>query len=1209
MTELADYLERLGLEQYVDAFISEGFDTLETLLDIQETDLSKLQRAIAEHRGVPFERIVAATSYESSPDGTRVTDAAQTSSTGSVSGASTSAETKRKYRRHPKPDEHAPERPPSAYVIFSNKVREEVKDQALSFTQIAKLVGERWQKLDTAGKEPYEAQANASKERYNIQFSTYKKTDAYKEYGQYLAEFKAKHGALGDQKRPRLEPESSGGSLSAKSAELQPDSVLLGHEGRSSHSDDSPTVRRDSDPLVRAASLSLNTPRSATPPLLPPPVGVGFSDSTGDGLRRFQLLPLQNTASGFGAQTSSGGAGSSAFGQVMPSSATLEGSWRGRIFDQQRGYAEPAKAMQPPSLPTSGFSSGSSLLLPPLTTPDRSDPQRTLPLPPIVMPAFSSLVAASLLASLALAKPVPQGTSTRKGFTINQSVAKPYKPGVVALAQVYNKYNKAVPEHVATAAASASSGEATATPEEYDEEYLVSVSVGGQDLNLDFDTGSADLWVFSSELSSSERSGHSYYTPSKSSTSSEESGETWSISYGDGSGASGNVYADTVIVGGVTVTSQAVEAATSISTQFQEDEDNDGLLGLAFSSINTVSPNPATTFFQTAIDQGVLAENVFTVDLKKGEPGTYDFGYIDSDKYTGDITYTAVDDSDGFWSFTSSGYGIGSGSFKSTSSSGIADTGTTLLLLDDKVVSAYYAEVDGAEDSSSEGGWVFSCDASLPDFIVGIGSARFTIPGTYINYAPVDSSGETCYGGIQSDSGIGFAIYGDIFLKAVFVVFDNDNLQLGVASNSTTTIEPLDAKNDGDRPLYGAPAITNGRRLSLTSSKADDVDEEVVRHNSATAPRKAQKRQVPAPPSHQAPLSSGRRAGAGWEKSAIRWAPLNVPLQRRLQMLAVLWHSMSIPLFLSSFLLLCSIPLAWPIVVPYLIYTFVFSDAHSNGSLSRRSDFLRRSSVWSAFASYFPIRLHRTTELEATRKYIFGYHPHGIISHGAFASFATEALGFAELFPGITNSLLTLESNFRIPFYREYILGLGISSVSRESIENILSKGGVNGEGMGRAVTIVVGGARESLDAKPGQMRLVLNSRKGFVKLAIRTGADLVPVLSFGENDLYDQVDSVKHPYIHKFQMLVKKAMGFTVPLFHARGIFNYDVGLMPYRHGVNVVVGKPIPVVQQGGKDGKVEQAYLDQLHAEYVQELRRLWDEYKDAFAPDREGELEII
>lgn len=35
------------------------------------------------------------------------------------------------------------------------------------------------------------------------------------------------------------------------------------------------------------------------------------------------------------------------------------------------------------------------------------------------------------------------------------------------------------------------------------------------------------------------------------------------------------------------VSGQAVELASKISAQFQQDENNDGLLGLAFSSINT----------------------------------------------------------------------------------------------------------------------------------------------------------------------------------------------------------------------------------------------------------------------------------------------------------------------------------------------------------------------------------------------------------------------------------------------------------------------------------------------------------------------------------------------------------------------------------------------------------------------------------------------
>ncbi|KAF2683349.1 diacylglycerol O-acyltransferas-like protein 2B [Lentithecium fluviatile CBS 122367] len=351
-------------------------------------------------------------------------------------------------------------------------------------------------------------------------------------------------------------------------------------------------------------------------------------------------------------------------------------------------------------------------------------------------------------------------------------------------------------------------------------------------------------------------------------------------------------------------------------------------------------------------------------------------------------------------------------------------------------------------------------------------------------------------------------------------------------------------------------------------------------------------------------LQTGRQAGAGWSKSKIRWAPWNVPLQRRLQTVAVLMHTLSIAGLVSIFFFLCTIPLLWPILLPYTLYV-LFSNAGSSGELSFRSERWRRSSIWSAFASYFPARLHRSEELEPTRKYVFGYHPHGIISHGAFAAFATEALGFSNLFPGITNTLLTLDGNFKLPLYREYALRMGLASVSRDSCENILSKGGRNGEGMGRAITIVVGGARESLESKPGTNHFILNRRQGFVKLAIRQGADLVPVFGFGENDIYEQLDPHAHPWINKIQLLVKKVMGWTVPIFHARGIFNYDVGMMPYRRPMNIVVGRPIRVVQ----DKTPDKDYVDQVHAEYMRELQRVWDDHKDTFAKKRTEEMQII
>lgn len=86
-------------------------------------------------------------------------------------------------------------------------------------------------------------------------------------------------------------------------------------------------------------------------------------------------------------------------------------------------------------------------------------------------------------------------------------------------------------------------------------------------------------------------------------------------------------------------------------------------------------------------------------------------------------------------------------------------------------------------------------------------------------------------------------------------------------------------------------------------------------------------------------------------------------------------------------------------------------------------------------------------------------------------NFANDSTGFSRGFPGVRPHLLTLTSNFTIPFYREILLLLGVCSVSKRSCERILRKGN------GSAITIVVGGAAESLSAHPGTADLTLRKR------------------------------------------------------------------------------------------------------------------------------------
>jgi len=190
--------------------------------------------------------------------------------------------------------------------------------------------------------------------------------------------------------------------------------------------------------------------------------------------------------------------------------------------------------------------------------------------------------ASSLLAlSSALPQAAPNATATipetnlniaqlRASNRVSQVPAGTKVPGPIALSSAYGKYRKAAPTAVvqaaqlaavaysATVSAAKQSGSVAATPEANDQAYLVPVTVGKTVMNLDLDTGSSDFWVFSSLLSASERGTHAIYKLGGT----KEKGETWSISYGDGSGASGSVYRDTVTIGSVVNPTQDIEVAS-----------------------------------------------------------------------------------------------------------------------------------------------------------------------------------------------------------------------------------------------------------------------------------------------------------------------------------------------------------------------------------------------------------------------------------------------------------------------------------------------------------------------------------------------------------------------------------------------------------------------------------------------------------------------
>jgi len=260
-------------------------------------------------------------------------------------------------------------------------------------------------------------------------------------------------------------------------------------------------------------------------------------------------------------------------------------------------------------------------------------------------------------------------------------------------------------------------------------------------------------------------------------------GDKWQISYGDSSSASGSVGTDNVTIGGLTIKNQAIELATKMSDQFIQGA-GDGLLGLAFGKINTVTPRGVATPVENMISEQDIPQTaeLFTVNLGSwrdanepdGGKSFYTFGYIDQATVAAsgqEIAYTPIDSSQGFWMFDSTSATVNGTSVDQSGNTAIADTGTTLALVADATCKAIYDAIPGAKYDSTQQGWVFPSSTTadqLPVVTFAVGGNQFAVQKEDLGFA--DAGNGFVYGGIQSRGTMTFDILGDTFLKGIYAV-------------------------------------------------------------------------------------------------------------------------------------------------------------------------------------------------------------------------------------------------------------------------------------------------------------------------------------------------------------------------------------------------------------------------------------------------------
>ncbi|KAF1386605.1 hypothetical protein PFLUV_G00096590 [Perca fluviatilis] len=320
-----------------------------------------------------------------------------------------------------------------------------------------------------------------------------------------------------------------------------------------------------------------------------------------------------------------------------------------------------------------------------------------------------------------------------------------------------------------------------------DTTYFGAISIGTppQSLQVLFDTGSSNLWVDSTYCNTQACNAHTKFDPQQSSTFS-ANGQSVYLPYGAGS-LYGQLGYDTVNVGGIVVTNQEIGLSTQEPSNPFLAAKFDGILGLAYPGISAGGQTPV---MDNMISQDLLNDDLFAFYLSRGgqQGSELSFGGVDNSMYQGQIYWTPVT-SETYWQIGVQGFQI-NGQETSWCSQGcqsIVDTGTSSLTAPSQFMGNIMQAI-GAQQSQY-GMYMVDCSQinNLPTLSFVISGTAFPLPPSAYIEQQNQNGYQFCSVNINptylpSQNGQPLWIFGDVFLREYYSVYDRTNNQVGFAS-------------------------------------------------------------------------------------------------------------------------------------------------------------------------------------------------------------------------------------------------------------------------------------------------------------------------------------------------------------------------------------------------------------------------------------------
>ena len=228
---------------------------------------------------------------------------------------------------------------------------------------------------------------------------------------------------------------------------------------------------------------------------------------------------------------------------------------------------------------------------------------------------------------------------------------------------------------------------------------------------------------------------------------------------------------------------------------------------------------------------------------------------------------------------------------------------------------------------------------------------------------------------------------------------------------------------------------------------------------------------------------------------------------------------------------------------------------------------------------YFSYKLITECDYDPSSRHIYVAPPHGVFPYGNILAVQSWRSRFGFPFRGLASS-----GALRVPIFKQILRCLGVIDASRHVARTALEEDG--------AIGISTGGVAEVFETNHTDECILLKERIGMIKLAIRTGAELVPCYLFGNTKLLDCWSGEYLPSTIKSSIeRISRKAGFALIVIYGRW------GLaIPYRLPVLAVAGKGVPTKHIQCEDPTNEQ--VEQVQALLLTEMERIFETYKHLY-----------